>query len=129
MTTALIFQLQSLIIVNLMLYGFFIRRNRYRHIKTMKLVIIWDILLILQIELSRGAIIKASNALSNTMILNIHVSLAFATVLLYGLMFYTGSRLKAGDDSVRKFHRPLGYLTLTTRLATFITSFFVVESI
>lgn len=127
MSTTLIFQLQSIIIVILMLYGFFVRRNRYKHIKTMKLVITWDIILILQIELSRGAIIKASNALTNAIILNIHVSLAVGTVLLYGLILYTGNRLKNGDESIRKFHRPIGYLTLTTRVATLITSFFIVE--
>ena len=127
MSTELIFQLQSAIIVSLMFYGYMVRKNRFKHIRTMKLVILWDIILILQIELSRGAIMKASNALSNSAILNLHVSLAVSTVLLYALAFYTGSRLKSGDESVRKYHRPVGYLILTTRLATFITSFFIVE--
>lgn len=127
MSTALIFQLQSTIIVILMLYGFSQRSKRYRHMKMMKTAIIWDLLLIVQIELSRGAIIKASNAITNSMILNIHVSLAVSTVLLYGLIFYTGNRLSKGDESIRKFHKPIGYLTLTTRLATFITSFLIVE--
>lgn len=127
MSTALIFQLQSVIIVNLMLYGFFIRKNREAHMKTMKLVIVWDLLLILQIELTRGAIIKASKAMSNTAILNIHVSLAIATVLLYGLIVYTGYKLSQGNESIRRFHRPLGYATLATRLATFVTSFYIAE--
>lgn len=127
MTTALIFQLQSVIIVNLMLYGLFMRKERATHMKTMKVVIVWDLLLILQIELSREAIIKASNIMSNPMILNIHVSLAVATVLLYGMMAYTGYKLSKGIESIRRFHRPLGYVTLTARLATFATSFLIAE--
>ena len=127
MSSTLIFQLQSIIIVNMLLYGFFVRKNRYQHIKIMKFAIIWDLLLIVQIELTRGAIVKASKAMTNSMLLNVHVSLAIATVLLYGLIFYTGTKLKNGDESVRQYHRPLGYLTLTTRLATFITSFLIAE--
>ena len=110
-----------------MLYGYFARDNRSQHMKIMKTVIVWDLLLVLQIELSRGAIIKASKAMTNTLILNVHVSLAVSTVLLYGLIFYTGRRLSKGDESIRKFHKPIGYLTLTTRLATFITSFLIAE--
>lgn len=127
MSSTLIFQLQSIVIVNMLFYGFLVRKNRFQHMKIMKAAIVWDLLLVVQIELTRGAIIKASKAMTNTMLLNIHVSLAVGTVLLYGLIFYTGNRLSKGDESVRRFHKPLGYITLTTRLATFITSFLIAE--
>ena len=127
--SAIIFQAQSLIIVALMLYGVSrvvkAKKERYRHVKIMKLVMIWDILLILQIELSRGAIMKASKVMENMVILNIHVSLAVATVLLYGLMAYTGKKVMGGDNTVLPKHKLLGRLTVCARLATLGTSFFV----
>lgn len=123
--SALIFQIQSTLIVLLMLYGVYHRKNKFKHIKIMKLCIIWDLLLIVQIELTRGAIMKASKAMTNPLILNIHVSLAVSTVLLYFVMLYTGTKLKNSDESIRKLHRFFGITTLTLRLSTFITSFLV----
>ena len=122
MSSSLIFQVQSFLIVALMLYGVYHRRIRYKHVKIMKTVIIWDLLLVAQIELNRSAINTASKALSNPMILNIHISLAISTVLLYAFIFYTGNKLNKGDESIRKFHKPLGIITLTVRIATLITS-------
>ncbi len=120
--SSIIFQVQSFLIVGLLFYGVYHRKNRYKHIKTMKTAIIWDLLLVAQIELSRQAIATASKVTSNPMILNIHVSLAVTAVLLYGVMFYTGTKLKNGNEKVRKFHKPIGLLTLTVRVLTLITS-------
>mgnify|MGYP000109034335 CR=1 FL=1 len=122
MSSTMIFQVQSILIVSLMLYGVYHRKTRYKHIKIMKTAIIWDLLLVAQIEITRSAILKASRVFENPEILNIHVSLAISTVLLYGIVFITGRKLQSGDESIRKFHKPIGILTLTTRIATLITS-------
>ena len=55
-------QSQSLCIVLLMLAGILVRKNRKLHVRVMSVAMVWDILLILQIELSRSAILKASKA-------------------------------------------------------------------
>src|SRR3989344_6201589 len=81
--STIIFQVQSFLIVALLTFGVLKRRNRRIHIRTMITAIVWDISLVLQIELSRGAINKASQAVTNPMLLNIHVTLALSTVLLY----------------------------------------------
>lgn len=86
---------------------------------------IWDVILILQIELSRSAILKASKAVENPILLNIHVSIAVTTVLLYGIMIYTGRRLLKGHH-IRREHRLLGYTTFFMRVLTFATSFLAV---
>ena len=91
----------------------------------MKLTMIWDIVLILQIELTRGAIAKASKAMENTAILNIHVTLAVVTVLLYIFIYNSGKKLDSGDETKRGKHKILGLCALTTRIATLITSFLV----
>lgn len=88
----------------------------------MRFAIIWDLLLVAQIELTRGAIDKASKITTNPMILNIHVSLAVSTVLLYAVMFYTGSQLQKRGEKMRPTHKILGFTTLVVRLSTLITS-------
>ncbi len=119
-------QTQSLCIVLLMLAGIVARKRRQLHVKIMSSAMIWDILLILQVELSRSAILKASKAVTNPLILNIHVSFAVTTVILYGFMVYSGRKMLAGDVSIRAKHRILGYSTFLMRILTFITSFWAV---
>lgn len=119
-------QTQSLLIVILMIVGIYYRKNRSAHVKIMSFTMIWDILLILQIELSRSAILKASRAVENTLILNIHVAIAISTVVFYGLMVFTGRKLLAGKVGYRQKHKILGWTTLTLRILTFVTSFWAV---
>lgn len=125
-TTAIIFQVQSFLILSLILIGVSLRKKRKAHVKTMISAIVWDILLVLQIELNRSAIMKASKAVENSMILNIHVSLAVTTVLLYFCMLYTGKKFLAGENEIRPLHKKLGWTTVAFRILTFITSFFAV---
>lgn len=127
MSSAVIFQVQSALILGLIYFGIFKRKNISLHPKIMKTAIIWDILLILQIEFTRGAINKASKAVTNPIILNIHVGLALASVILYGLLWYTGSKIQSGDRSKQSLHKTFGLLAATTRTLTFITSFFTVS--
>ena len=87
---------------------------------------VWDVLLILQIELSRSAILKASRALTNPTALNIHISIAVSTVILYGFMVYTGRKMLSGQLQIRPLHRKLGYSTFLMRVLTFATSFWAV---
>lgn len=119
-------QIQSFLILVLMFWGVSQHRHRMRHVRTMSLVMLWDVILILQIELSRQAILKASHALQNPWMLNVHVSIAVSTVLCYVAMIITGRRLLRGDNEIRTTHRWFGRTTLCLRLLTFITSFWAV---
>lgn len=126
MSTAALFQIQSFLILSLMTLGVYLRRKRSVHIKVMGTTILWDILLVLQIELNRGAIIKASKAVTNPMLLNIHVSIAVLTVLFYFAMIYTGRRFIKGEEEIRPLHKKLGWTTWGLRVLTFATSFYAV---
>ena len=117
---------QSLCILLLLVVGALLNRRRSLHVKLVSAGMIWDVILILQIELSRSAILKASKAVSNPMALNIHVTIAVATVVLYGFMVHSGRKMLAGKREVRNRHRILGYSTLLMRTLTFITSFWAV---
>lgn len=119
-------QSQSAAIVLAMLAGIVVRRKRKLHVWIMSLAMIWDVILILQIELSRSAILKASKAVTNSMALNVHVSFAVTTVILYAFMVYTGRALLNGKNEIRQKHKFLGYTTFAMRILTFITSFWAV---
>ena len=119
-------QFQSFSILLLMLAGIIVRRRRQLHVKIMSAAMVWDVILILQIELSRSAILKATHAVTNPLILNIHISIAVSTVVLYGFMIYTGRKLLSGQNQIRPRHKFLGWTTFTMRILTFITSFWAV---
>jgi hypothetical protein len=127
MTSAMVFQIQSIIIYSLMVYGISKRKNRKIHVPTMYTVIIWDVILILQIELGRNAIAKASKAITNPMLLNVHVTFAVLSVVFYFLLLLTGRKLLNGDRSVRARHRQFGWTAFVLRTLTLITSFFAVS--
>ena len=109
-----------------MVYGITKRKNRKIHVPVMYSVIIWDVILILQIELGRNAIAKASKAVTNPMLLNIHVSFAVLSVVFYALLVFTGKKLLKGDRTIRPRHKLFGWTALTLRTLTLITSFFAV---
>lgn len=122
----ILMQIQSAAIVGLMFFGILKHRQRILHKKIMISAILWDIILILQIELSRGAILKASEALENPFLLNLHVSLAIFTVIFYVVMLVTGFKLISGAQELLTRHRWIGRLTFLLRVLTFITSFWAV---
>ena len=126
MESALLFQIQSFIVFGLLSLGLYFKKSKEKHMKIMLTAIIWDVLLILQIELNRGAILKASHALTNPFILNFHVTMAVTCVIGYIFMIYSGRFLKIGEQKLRKLHKKIGMTTYTLRLITLITSFYAV---
>ncbi|AUN98842.1 hypothetical protein DOM21_06780 [Bacteriovorax stolpii] len=126
MSSAVVFQIQSILIYSMMVFGILKRKNRKIHVPTMTAVLIWDVILILQIELSRGAVEKASKAIVNPMLLNIHVSFAVLSVVFYILLVITGRKLLAGENQIRGRHRLFGWTAFALRTLTLITSFFAV---
>ena len=127
--SAYVFQIQSALILVLLFLGIYFAKKRKIHIRFMSLAVIWDICLILQIELNRDAIAKATEAMvemGSKIMLNIHVSIAVTTVILYFVQIYLGTAsIKNNRKSLLDRHKLFGYLTVTMRILTFITSFFV----
>lgn len=124
MNTAVLFQAQSALILALMFYGASVAKQRSKHIKIMASAIVWDLLLILQIELTRSAIDKAMKIVENPLALKIHLFFAITTVLLYVVMVVTGRKVNGGKHELRNLHKKFGITTLIFRVMTFITSFF-----
>lgn len=126
MSTAVIFQAQSIVIYSLMIFGIMKRKNRKVHVPVMSAVLILDLLLILQIELGRSAVEKAAKVVVNPMILNVHVAFAVLSVVFYVLLVVTGRKLLKGEHSIVPRHRIFGWTAFALRTLTLITSFFAV---
>lgn len=124
MSSTLLFQLQSFCILTLMIYGVTQAKQRRRHIKIMSTAIIWDLLLILQIELTRNAVAKAMNVIENPTMLKIHLFFAVSSVLLYIVMAVTGPKVYKGRNDLIPLHKKFGITTLVFRALTLATSFF-----
>lgn len=127
MKSAVFFQIQSFLVYTLMAFGISRRKQRKVHVPVMISVLIWDIVLIAQIEFNRGAVEKAANAMINPLILNVHVGFATLCVIFYFLLLYTGRKLLNGQNSYRLRHRLFGWSTFLLRTLVLITSFFVVK--
>ena len=127
MSSAAVFQAQSGFILAMIFMGLYFRRIPSVHIKFMGGAIIWDLILILQIEVSRSAITRAAHALENPAILNLHVLLALCTVILYGIMIHTGRKLLKSKWPMKSRHRTLALATITLRVLVFVTSFWAVK--
>lgn len=125
-TSAIAFQVQSILIICVMIFGVMNRKNRVLHVKVMASSIIWDLVLILQIEISRSAIAKAAKILTNPIMLKIHLFFAVGSVVLYIVMVITGRRMLKNDPTIRTTHKRVGWTTLTFRIMTFITSWWAV---
>ena len=78
----------------------------------MSSAIVWDLILILQIELNRGAIATASQVTKNSFILNFHVAIAVSVVVLYFAAAYLGRQILKGDNSKRTLHKVCGIIAL-----------------
>ena len=123
--SSIIFQMQSTLILSLLWFGVYKRKRRNLHVKIMSFAIIWDIVLVLQIELTRSAIAKASKVVSNSFLLNFHVAIAVSTVILYGVMVYLGRKILNGQMQFKTAHKYIGMITLLMRTSTYVTSFIV----
>jgi type IV secretory pathway VirB2 component (pilin) len=91
----------------------------------MSVAIAWDLLLILQIELNRGAVSIASKMMVNPWLLNFHVTIAVSTVVGYVALIVLGRKILAGQNQWKKIHGKIGGLTFLLRNATFVTSFMI----
>ncbi len=129
MDTTLIFQVQSFLILLLMYVGVYNRKYRMRHVKIMSTAMIWDILLILQIELTRSAIDKATKVITSPIALKVHLFFAVSTVLLFIVMIIIGRKVLAGNNKLLPRHKFFGWTTLAFRTMTLITSYWAAQPV
>ena len=123
------FQIQSTIILCLMIYGIYHRHHRSKHVKTMITSIVWDFILVLQIELNLDTLTKAATkAGTSSIMINTHIFLAVATMVGYLILLFLGRKLLKGAEQWRKLHRNVGIATFVLRIWVAITSIMIIPT-
>ncbi|MBI2520120.1 MAG: hypothetical protein HYV97_06875 [Bdellovibrio sp.] len=127
------FQIQNALVLAILLWGLKERYHRKRHVVIMTSALLWDLLLVIQIQFARHAIQKAMAAPTNPLVLNVHVTFALTTGLLYLPIFFMGTKLKkrpltltpATHARLRFWHKNIGITAFALRCLTFVSSFFI----
>jgi hypothetical protein len=113
----------STLVVVLLAVGITVRRNRRVHVPIMIGAFSIDLVSVLLIEISRGAIKKAITA--PPPLLLFHVIVSVAALVFYGVMFFLGERVRAGDAHLRPWHRRTAWAFGTCRAANYVTSWMI----
>lgn len=108
----------------LLVIGYFKRRCRNTHIKFMCAGIFTDILLVLYLQLTRGAIQKALE-FSLEILKQLHIGVSTMALLLYFPILYLGYKLSQNptDLKLRKLHKRFAIPALILRTLGFIFMF------
>jgi len=116
----------STAIVQRLVYGLWNRARPRIHIPVMVTCFVVDVLNVLVIELSRGAVEKSIDEFSRggVSLLGFHIFVSVVALLAYGVAVVTGTRLYRKGVG-RGFHRLNAAVFLVARLANYVTSFMV----
>lgn len=113
----------SFVVLILLMIGLALRRDRGKHPKIMATAFVLDVSLVLYLELTRGAIDRASQLASQ--LLTVHVAFAVSALVLNIALVVSGYRLYSGRPASRTMHRRLAGLFMLCRVATLLTAFLI----
>lgn len=113
----------SFLVLLVLVVGLALRRDRSKHPPIMVGAFVADLALVLYLELTRGAIDRASQLASQ--ILTVHVAFAVTTLVANIALLVTGYRIYSGKAAGRTTHRRLAWLFMICRVATFLTAFLI----
>lgn len=104
--------------------GLYLRNRKPTwHWRIMVTAFVIDILLVLAIELSRGAVAQAMEV--SEALLGFHIAVSVGVIVLYLAMFVLGRQLLVGVEARRLAHRNVGIAFIVLRSLNYITSFMV----
>jgi len=113
----------STIVVVLLAVGVAVRSNRRIHIPIMIAAFSIDLVSVLAIEISRGAIKKAITA--PPPLLLFHVSVSVTALAFYGVMFVLGERVRKGAAHLRPWHKRAAWVFGACRASNYVTSWMI----
>ncbi len=117
------FHFASSFVILLLAAGVLLRNRRRIHIPIMIAAFSLDLASVLAIELSRGAIKKATS--SPPPLLLFHVIVSVLALVFYGVMFVLGERVRKGAEQLRPWHRRTAWLFGSWRTANYVTSWMI----
>ena len=126
-----LFHYASIAIFALIVYGFINRKIIERHVKIMRIAFFLELLLVLIIEISRGAIEQAMGIHEKSDgfpdgILGFHIIVSIITLVLFIIIYIIGTKLYKGRKEFKPLHIKLAYSFLLFRSLNLITSFMII---
>jgi hypothetical protein len=113
--SSILLQVQSILIFILLIYTSLQFKSPNDYLSLINYVIIWDLLLVIQIEVKKYFINKEIKTLNKPFILKFHLALAVITVILYLVNLYM-------TYSINNYFELIVVLTIVFRFGTLITS-------
>jgi hypothetical protein len=117
------FHAASTVVLAILIAGILLRRRRRIHVPVMITAFSLDLLSVLAIEISRGAIKKTTSA--PPPLLLFHVLVSVSALVFYGVMFVLGERVRKGSDHLRPWHRRTAWLFGACRATNYVTSWMI----
>lgn len=117
------FHTASTLVVFLLVAGILLRRRRKIHVPVMITAFGLDLVSVLLIEITRGAVEKAISR--PPPLLLFHVTVSVLALLFYIVMFLLGERVRKGADELRPWHRRVAWMFGTCRVANYVTSWMI----
>jgi hypothetical protein len=117
------FHIASTLVLLILIAGILVRRKRRIHVPLMILAFSLDLLTVLAIEVSRGAIKKATS--SPSPLLLFHVIVSVFALVFYGGMFVLGERVRKGAEQLRPWHRRTAWMFGACRATNYVTSWMI----
>jgi len=117
------FHAASTLVLVILVAGILLRRRRRIHIPVMLAAFSLDLASVLAIEVTRGAIRKATS--SPPPLLLFHVIVSVFALLFYGVMFVLGERVRKGAEQLRPWHRRTAWLFGACRATNYVTSWMI----
>ncbi len=111
----------SIFVCVLLIIGYFKRRQKKIHIPVMISAFVIDMIIVLIIEFSRGAIKTAQAKMGPLMI--VHITISVIVVLLYFGQIVSG--IKKAKGKTCNWHGRMGLTLLIFRLGNLVTSFMI----
>lgn len=113
----------STLVLVLVVTGLLNRRRPNIHLKFMVAAFTVDLLLVLYIEFTRGAVERVASQVDS--LLWFHAGVSLAVLLSYVAMIALGRQLLTGQMTARATHRNLGIAFCVLRSLNYVTSFMV----
>lgn len=126
MIPKLVFDVANVVIFAAILYGVALRRRRELHAKVMRGCFVADLLMVLVIEIQRGAVmqtVEQAQTLSKGL-LSFHIFVSVSAMVLWVFQLVVGAKLLKGAPLLPR-HRALAVGFLLCRLTNVATAFFV----
>ena len=118
----------STFILGLVFYGLWKRKDVAIHVPVMLAAFVLDVVLVLYIELTRGAINTFAESVQAPIgreLLLFHITVSLITIVLYGVLTALGFKIMKGERALLKLHRNLAGVFLICRLTNYVTSFMI----